>query len=138
MKALWHVNGLSLFYALALFTQSELMVNVYRLERVTGIEGINTWIQRTQWAIFIGSTALFYVLTKSKLGSRKIRYAAVLLWIPYYWAAIKLFAWAYPITDPGEKPLPAIGLVILGMALLYPLYIALINVAASPRLSFKP
>lgn len=59
------------------------------------------------------SSGSFYYLTRRLLRSRKSKYAAACLWIPYYVLATSAFALLLPLSDPQEQPLPAAGLIII-------------------------
>jgi len=56
-----------------------------------------------------------------------------LIWVPYAFILIMGFASRYPIMDPQDEPLPAVGFVLLFVAFLYCLYIAFINFLAFPE-----
>ncbi|WP_232729878.1 hypothetical protein [Paenibacillus phocaensis] len=130
MKMIWKVNCVSLLYAFSLFIQVELLVNVYRLERVTGITPMDRYVPVAVLIIFILSTILAYVLTRFKLNPGNLKYLTTIGWIPYLLIFIKCFAYAYPITDPQERPLPGIGLVIIAVSCMYPFYIAFLTFCA--------
>ena len=127
------LNGLSALYALVFFIQVELMMNVYRLERITGLTTttINTYINFIILLIFVVSSIMFYLLTKYQLGNRMIKYITSVLWIPYFIVYIGIFVSLYPMTNPQEKPLGVMGIVVLGIAIIYPFYIAFVNFIAS-------
>jgi hypothetical protein len=129
------LNGLSALYALVLFVQAELMVNVYRIERITGLsnENVYKYINLTIILVYVSFSILCYFITKSQLGTRKIKYVISVLWIPYFYIFICTFASLYPITNPGEEPLGGIGLLLIGIAIIFPFYIALINFVATIR-----
>ncbi|MCH1641387.1 hypothetical protein MJ257_14840 [Paenibacillus timonensis] len=131
MNSMWKINGVSVLYAFSLFIQVELLINVYRLERVIGITNMNRYVPIPILIIFILTSILAYFLTKFQLNHKKIKYMTTVLWIPYFLIFIKLFAYYYPITNPQEMPLPGIGLVIIVASCLYPLYIALLTFCAS-------
>ncbi|QHT63167.1 hypothetical protein GXP70_26520 [Paenibacillus lycopersici] len=137
MRTVLQINVISILFAILLFVESELMVNVYRIERITGVSGISRGVSIAQWVTFIGLTALCFYLTKSRFAGGKSRFAVVLLWFPYYWAGIRGFVALFPITNPAERPLPGIGLVILAMIILYPVYVVAIMLAVSIRRSAK-
>ncbi|WP_160495863.1 hypothetical protein [Paenibacillus dendrobii] len=125
------LNYISALYAFVLFAQSELMVNVYRLQRLTGLRDINTWVGLAMLFIFISSTILLYILTKRQLHNRKMKYFTSILWAPYFYLFVYVFASLFPITDPQEEPLGGVGLIIIGMAILFPIYIAIMNYISS-------
>ncbi|WP_233500632.1 MULTISPECIES: hypothetical protein [Paenibacillus] len=51
----------------------------------------------------------------------------MLLWLPYFLLFVFIFAVLFPMTNGGDDPNPATGLILLGMLVLYPFYIFLIN-----------
>lgn len=124
MQMIWKVNGVSVLYAFSLFMQVELLMNVYRLERVTEIAHMDRYIPVAVLPLLVLFSILAYVLTKLHLNPGKRKYLTTILWIPYFLLFIKGFAFAYPITDPQEVPLPGIGLVVIAACGLYPLYVA--------------
>ncbi|MDT3425570.1 hypothetical protein J2Z22_001089 [Paenibacillus forsythiae] len=121
------LNFISALYALVLFVQSELAVNVYRLERITGWTRTNTIVDGVNVLLFVLSSILFYFLTKRHLGNRRTRYLTCIFWIPYYALFISVFASLFPITNPGEEPLPVVGLIVMAACIVFPFYITLIN-----------
>ncbi len=138
MKMLWKVNGVSVLYTFSLFIQVELLINVYRLERVIGITNMNRYVPIAILVIMTLTFVLAYVLTRFQLKPGKLKYLTTILWIPYFLIFIKWFAYAYPITNPQEMPLPGIGAVIVAACCLYPLYIAFLTLctdlgASEPR-----
>ncbi|EDW6383967.1 hypothetical protein YS28_004668, partial [Salmonella enterica subsp. enterica] len=53
MNSMWKINGVSVLYAFSLFIQVELLINVYRLERVIGITNMNRYVPIPILIIFI-------------------------------------------------------------------------------------
>ncbi|WP_274649535.1 hypothetical protein [Paenibacillus humicola] len=133
MRAWLAVNNLSILYALTLFLQTEIPLNTYRLGRITGWSQINKDLDLAVIFIYILSSILGYLLTKRKLGSRKLKYVLSITWLPYYILFIKLFVFLFPITNPAEKPLPGIGLYVLGLDMIAPFYIGFINVLSGVK-----
>lgn len=118
------LNGVSLIYAFVLFVHTELMANVYRIERLTGWEHAGKLVDAANIALFVCSTVLLFVISKRWTGQRKWRYVTTFLWFPYFCVLIRAFTAMYPITDPQDMPLPVVGLIALGETLIFPLYIA--------------
>lgn len=135
MNQLLKINGISIFYAIFLLVPTELMVNVYRISRVTGwaIDTVNTITTSTIFVGLILGTILFYLLTKKWLGRTKWNYITILSWIPYFVLFVYMFASLFPMTNRADDPNPVTGLLIIGMVLLYPIYIFLINYNGSLR-----
>ncbi len=125
------LNGISVMYALAFFAHTEMWVNYYRIQRITGFHHIGTLINISILLIYIAFSILCYILTKNLFGNRRIKNVLSVLWIPYFLIFTLTFASQYPITNPQDKPLPAIGLIIIGIAIVFPFYITLINFFAS-------
>ncbi|GIO32678.1 MULTISPECIES: hypothetical protein [Paenibacillus] len=127
MGYLLKLNGMSLLYAFVLFVHIELTMNMYRIERLTGWADTGKLIDAAQVLIFIGFTVLLFTINKRWTGKQKWRYVTTILWLPYLYVLIYSFAALYPITDPQEVPLPAVGLIALGEMLVFPLYVAAIQ-----------
>lgn len=127
MKIITRLNGFAFLYGIILLIQTELMVNLYRLERI--IPFYNRLINNLLiLLIFILSTAVFFLLTVKYLNHGIIRYLVTILWIPYYILFVLLFTHILPpITDPMEEPSNALGLVLIFLYLCYPIYIAFIT-----------
>jgi hypothetical protein len=109
------------------------MVNVYRITRLTGwdigkVNNLNTTILFAD--IILGSIVL-YLLTVKWLGRRKLNYITILLWVPYFILFVYIIASLFPITYRGDTPNPATGLLVIGMLLVYPIYILIINLMSS-------
>lgn len=131
LKTILSINTLNILYALTLFLQTELWVNTYRVERITGWSNIGTYTDSIIFFIFILSSIWGYFLTKRKFGGRKVKYVMSISWIPYYAIFIVLFSSLFPITSPAEKPLAGVGFYIIGSWVIFPLYITLINVLSA-------
>lgn len=127
------LNGLSVVYAFILFLHSELSVNVYRIERITGWRHLNKAIDIAVLLIYVGFSILGYLLTDKRLARSGWKYVTCLLWIPYYFLLIRAFAAMYPLTDPQEAPLGGVGILLIGAFILFPFYIALLNFIAGAR-----
>jgi hypothetical protein len=129
MKYLLRLNTISILYALMAFIPVQLMVNVYRISRLTSWEigtvniltGVILLIE-----VVIGSIMLYF-LTKKWLNGRKANLWTIILWIPYFVLFIYIFASLFPITNGGDDPNPASGLLIIGGLLVYPFYILILN-----------
>ncbi|QAY67924.1 hypothetical protein [Paenibacillus protaetiae] len=131
LRPLLHVNIISFLYAVCLWIPCELVVNTYRLERVTGISHLDRYLTFTNLLLFAAFTLLVFWLTAKLLGKRKIKHVSLLLWVPYFCGLIWVIAALFPMTDPQEEPLGGVGILLLGAAVLYPLYIAVINMFVS-------
>lgn len=123
------LNAISILYAVMIFVPVELMLNVYRISRLTNWE-IGT-INILTLVIFlfevIVGTILLFFLTRKWLNVRKANLWTTILWIPYFVLFIYLFAVLFPITYGGDVPNPASGLLIIGGLLVYPIYILILN-----------
>ncbi len=133
MKYLIKLNILSSLYALMFFIMIQLAVNIYRISRITGLDigHIDRKIFIFDLILFIASSILFFMFTKKYMNGKKANYFTTILWLPYLILFIYLFASWLPITEPADKPAPVTGLIILGAAIIYPLYIVIINLFAT-------
>ena len=124
------LNIVSFLYALMFFVPLELMLNVYRLARLTNIEvgTINTLTCLLLFVGTIGGTIVIYQLSKSWLKGRKANSWTILLWLPYFALLLLLFANLAPFTNEGDMPNPVTGLLAFGGIIVYPIYIFVINI----------
>ncbi|MBT2288792.1 hypothetical protein J7E73_06500 [Paenibacillus albidus] len=129
LKFFGKVNGLSLLYALMLFMQVQLALNVYRISRITGwkLEKVNQWVTIAILVLFVLFSAAFVYLTNRYMQSSKKRYFTAVLWFPYFVVLVMGARSLWPMSDPGDKPAPVQGLLVIGALLVYPLYILGIN-----------
>ncbi|MYL35638.1 hypothetical protein GLW05_18845 [Pontibacillus yanchengensis] len=129
MKYFLKLNTISILYALMVFIPVQLMVNVYRISRLTSWE-IGT-INIITGVIFlievVVGTIMLYFLTKKWLNGRKANFWTIILWLPYFVLFIYIFASLFPITNGGDDPNPASGLLIIGGLIVYPFYILILN-----------
>jgi hypothetical protein len=123
------LNAVSILYALMFFAPAELMVNVYRISRLTGWEigTVNTLTGVVLLSEVIAGSILLYFLTKKWLNGRKANFWTAFLWIPYFFLFTYIFASLFPITYGGDDPNPASGLLLIGGFICYPIYILLLN-----------
>ncbi|MGD6965720.1 hypothetical protein ACQCVP_04775 [Rossellomorea vietnamensis] len=123
------LNGISIIYAITILIPIQLVLNVYRLTRITewNIQTVNKIIGLTSLLAFLVFSLLLFFLTRKWLSGGKARYLTVVLWLPYYVLFAFLFATLFPITHNGDIPNPASGLLIIGAFIVYPLYIMAMN-----------
>lgn len=123
------LNCVSAMYAFQFFIQLELMVNIYRISRLTHWElsTVNKVVISITAVLLIIFTALLLLTIRRWMEYRKSTFWALLLWIPYLILFVYIFVPAFPIRNPEEVPSPVLGLFIFGMIILYPVYIALVN-----------
>ncbi|MGP4108888.1 hypothetical protein [Virgibacillus sp. L01] len=129
MKYLLKLNVISMIYALIIFIPVQLIVNVYRIGRLTSWE-IGTINILTGVILLIEVTAgtiILYLLTKKWLNGRKANLWTIILWIPYFVLFIYVFVTLFLITYGGDDPNPASGLLIIGGLIVYPFYILILN-----------
>ena len=105
------------------------MGNVYRLSRLTGwnIGTVNILISVTTFAIFIFNTILLFFLTKNWMKGRIANFWTVILWVPYFALFVYIISSLIPITYEGDSPNPVTGLLAIGLLLVNPIYILIIN-----------
>lgn len=129
MKYFLKLNVVSILYALMIFVPLELMLNVYRISRITNWEigTVNILTGVTLIVEIIGGTILLVFLTKKWLGERKANFWTVILWAPYFVLFIYIFASLFPITYGGDDPNPVTGLLAIGGLIVFPFYILILN-----------
>ena len=129
MKYFLKVNAVSIFYALILFIPLELMLNAYRISRLTtwDIGIVNILIGCTTVVALISGTILTLFLIKKWMGFRKAQFWTIILWAPYFVLFVYIFASLFPMIDGGDIPNPGTGLLIIGALIVYPIYILIIN-----------
>lgn len=118
-----------MLYALIVFIPFELLLNVYRISRLTkwSLGAVNILTIAILLAAFIGGTLLVHFLTQKWLGQRKTNFITVILWLPYFVLFVLAFAFLFPITNGGDDPGPAVGLLALGGMIVYPFCILVLN-----------
>lgn len=123
------LNTASLLYALMAVIPLELMLNVYRISRLTGWEigTVNMWSGIINLVILIGGTTLLYRLTQNWLDCRKLNYLTAILWFPYFIIFVFTFASLFPITYGGDDPNPVTGLLMIFGIPVYPFLILILN-----------
>ncbi|ASK63950.1 hypothetical protein CFK37_18190 [Virgibacillus phasianinus] len=131
MKFFLKLNVVSLLYAVMIFIPLELMINVYRISRLTDweISSVNALIGITIIVEIIAGSIIFIILTKKWMNGRKASFWTVILWAPYFVLFVYLFASLFPITYGGDAPNPVTGLLAIGAVIAYPVYILIINFA---------
>ena len=124
------LNIIGALYALVLFIQLQPMLNIYRIVRITNwsINTVNMLVAIFNLILFIISSIVFYFITRRYLSQGKLRFLLTLLWIPYYAIFTLILS---PASVRGEEPPPVLGLLFIGVFLVYPFYIAFINVISS-------
>ncbi len=129
MKFILKLNLLSMIYAVPFFLSTELLGNIYRLSRVTGLEiGMMDRMTTVYNVVgFICATMLFVYLAHHWMEGRKAQFWSVPLSIIYLAVFIVIVRTLLPITHPGDRPNPASGLIIIVLSILYPLYLVIIN-----------
>ncbi|GAB4072057.1 hypothetical protein GCM10028778_01050 [Barrientosiimonas marina] len=129
MRYFLKLNVISILYALMIFVPLELMLNVYRISRLTNWEigTVNILTGVILIVDVIGGTILLVFLTKKWLGERKANFWTVILWVPYFVLFIYIFASLFPITYGGDAPNPVTGLLAMGGFIVYPFYILILN-----------
>ena len=129
MKFFIKLNVISILYAILLFVPIELMLNVYRISRLTNweISQVNNLSVITLIVEIIGGTLLIFFLTKKWLVERKAKFWTAILWVPYWILFIILFALLFPITYGGDEPNSVSGLLVIGGLIIYPFYILALN-----------
>lgn len=135
MRYFLKLNVVSMLYALIVFIPFELMLNVYRISRLSNwdIGTVNILTNIILIAVFIGGTILIYFLIQKWLDERKVNLVTAILWLPYFVLFVLIFAFLSPITYGGDDPSPVAGLLAIGGTMGYPFYILLLNSIAMGR-----
>ena len=133
MKTFVKLNTISALYALVLFIQFQLMGNIYLFVRITdwSFSTVNMLVDIFNIILLIISTKVFFFITRKYLNQTKLRFLLSLIWIPYFIVITSIYNLFGPIIVRGEEPPPVLGLIIIGIILIYPFYIAFINVISS-------
>lgn len=133
MKFFIKLNIVSALFGFVIFAGIELMLNVYRISRWTGLEvGTVSNLETIFILVMVISSALLFPrLIRYWLMRRKASYFTVLLWIPYFVLFVYLFRITFPMTNPGDDPNPATGLVMIAALFLYPFFLLLVNLLAA-------
>lgn len=123
------LNMSSILYALFPAACIELMVNGYRISRLTGwdLELVNALTLGFCICGTLFSSFGFPKLIRYWLGGRKASFFSLVLWIPYFLILIRLLASWFPMMNPVDKPNPVTGLIALAALGLYPFYLAVLH-----------
>lgn len=126
------LNVISMLYAFIVFIPFELMLNGYRISRLTewDLATVNTVTNISSLSLFTGGTILVYFLTTKWFKERKVNYITAILWLPNFVLFALIFAYLFPITYGGDEPNPVMGLLAIGGALGYPFHILVLNTIA--------
>lgn len=142
MKLFLKLNVLSMVFASVFFVNAELMLNVYRIGRITGWD-LGAVVNTAGIALlagFILCTILFYIILRNWTGGQNAGYWSTVLWFPYFVLFEYIFTLLFPITYGGDKPAPVSGLIMLVEAILYPVYLAALNfisISLRNRMKYK-
>lgn len=128
MKKFIKINFISILYALSLFIAIELVINVYRISRITGwnLDVVVIVIPLIILIGFIISTILIIGLIKKMMIKRKFGYWLALIWFPYFLFFYYMFTYLFPLNS-SETWFPLFNILIYGIIILYPIYILFIN-----------
>lgn len=127
------LNVLSAVSGFLFFIAIETGLNLYRVQRLTGL-GFAA-LKNIYFIFFIlGSVFSTIILTvlnrKWKLGSMS-RFLQAVLWFPYFYLFVRTYIALFPFTDPGDVPSAGTGFIVILGILLYPFYLILISLFAS-------
>ncbi|CAM4491148.1 DUF4328 domain-containing protein [Paenibacillus tarimensis] len=133
MRYFLKLNALSAIFALLPFIISELLVNVYRISRITGVDiAIINWVSVIVGLLcfYFSIVTFFLMIRKRFLPSKKANFLSSIAWVPYYCLYISIFASQFPMDHPADDANPASGLIIIVGLLFYPFILAGINAIA--------
>ncbi len=127
------INIVSMLFALYVVLNIQLILNYYRISRITGLsfaitEIISLLFMAIGWGIF---TIFAWKCITKYLGKRISNLLIVLLCIPYYLLFMRLFVALFPITDRGEIPPPIVGLIMSALLIFFAIYITLLIALAT-------
>ena len=128
MTKIIKINFISILYALSLFIAIELIINVYRISRVTEWN-LNVVMVIIPVIILVGlilSALLVIHLTKRWVLNKKNSYWLALIWCPYFILFYYIFTYLFPLNS-GETLFPIFNILIYGIIVLYPFYILIIS-----------
>ena len=128
LKIFIKINFISILYALSLFIAIELIINVYRISRVTewNLDVVMVIIPVIILVELILSTLLVIHLTKRWMLNKKIAYWLALIWCPYFTLFYYIFTYLFPLSS-GETLFPIFNILIYGIIVLYPFNIVIIS-----------
>src|SRR5699024_4113434 len=129
MRYFLKLNVMSMLYSLIIFVPVQFMGNVYRISRLTNwdIRMVNSLFGMTIIIGMILGTILIYYLTKNWMKIRKANFWTIILWIPYFILFVFIITSLFPVTHGGDAPNPATGLLVIGLLMVFPFYILMIN-----------
>lgn len=139
MKSFLKFNYMSVFYAFILFIELQSILNFYRIVRITNwsFNAVKISITIFNLIVFLISTVIFFFIMRKTFKLERFRYLLTILWIPYFLVFTLINNFLFPIVVPGDKPVPVLGLLVIGAFLIYPFYIAFINAISSTKFSNK-
>ncbi|TQR15648.1 hypothetical protein [Psychrobacillus soli] len=128
MGYFWKLNIVSACYAFFLFVSIELQLNFYRIWRLSGWEpdSVNLMTGVIHIVGFVLLTFLIYYFNKKWLRTTKLKYWTAILWIPYLFVLLYIFANLFPMTNRGDTPAPVTGLIMLAQIISYPFYLSVV------------
>jgi hypothetical protein len=129
MKYFIKLNVASILYAVMVLIPLELMINVYRISRLTNwkISTVNILTGVTIIVEIIAGTILLFFLTKKRMDGRKANFWTIILWVPYFFLFVYVFVSLFPLNYGGDDPNPVTGFLAIGGLIMYPFYILLLN-----------
>lgn len=128
MKNIIKINFISILYALSLFIAIELIINVYRISRITGwnLDVVMIIIPVIILIVLILSALLVIYFTQRRwMLNKKLAYWLAIIWCPYFILFYYIFTYLFPLSS-GETLFPIFNILIYGIIVLYPFYILII------------
>ncbi|MDX8344651.1 hypothetical protein [Rossellomorea sp. YZS02] len=123
------INVVSIIYALMILVPVELMVNTYRLTRLSGwdMDFVENVSGVMSGMVLIMGTVILYFLNKKWMEGRNTAYWTAVLWLPYFVLFSYVISTSFPTNYGGDAPNPASGLVMIGVLVSYPFYVLVLN-----------
>lgn len=126
------LNLLSAVSGFLFFIAVQSGLNIYRVERLTGLS-VNM-LQNIYFPFYIigflfSTIILIYLIKKWKISSMS-RFLLAILWFPYFYLFNRIFTTLFPFTSQGDVPSAGTGFVVILGILLYPFYLMMISLFA--------
>lgn len=133
LTSLVKLNLLSAVSGFLFFIAVESGLNIYRVERLTGLSF--TTLQNIYFMFyligFIFSTIMLHRLFKKYKTSLLSGFLLAVLWFPYFYIFIRTFSAFFPFSYQGDVPSAGTGFIVILGILLYPFYLIVINLFTS-------
>lgn len=114
-------NGWSLFFAIILFIPAEMILNIERIVRITGLSYQVFYI--LDILLMIVCIILFFksiCLMQGEMIRSRLTWLLCLSWSLYFVLMTYAMSQWFPVTRPADFPSPVLGLLLIGVLVIYP------------------